>query len=93
MLSCWQNGRSFQSSSLTFANNYALNADMVGMPAKDFTAEFWARTPAYNKDAPGHNTIADLFTYATHIPEAQSICEPPALLLANSLCFGVFSAG
>ena len=52
-----------------------MNADMVGMPSKDFTVEFWAKTPAYNKDAPGHNPIADLFTYATHIPEAESICE------------------
>lgn len=52
-----------------------MNADMVGMPDKDFTVEFWAKTPAYNNEAPVHNPIADLFTYATHIPEAASICE------------------
>ena len=70
-----QGGRSFSSSSLTFANNYALNPDVVEMPTKDLTVEFWAKTPAYDPNAPGHNPIADFFTYATHVPEAESICE------------------
>jgi len=74
-----QNGKSFSSSSIVFENNYAMNPDVVEMPTKDLTVEMWAKTPAYDSNALGHNPVADLLTYATHIPEAESICElqPP----------------
>jgi len=70
-----QNGKSFSSSSIVFENNYAMNPDVVEMPTKDLTVEMWAKTPAYDSNALGHNPVADLLTYATHIPEAESIWE------------------
>ena len=56
---------------------------MSGMPTKDLTVEFWAKTPKYDTNAPGHNPLADLLVYATHIPEADSFCE----LLSTLQCY------
>lgn len=61
-----------------------MNAEVDGMPEKDLTVEFWAKTPAYDIKAETHNPLADLLTYATHIPESESFCEPsppPTFLL------------
>lgn len=74
-----QGGRSLDASSIVFENNYAMNPDLEGMPTKDVTIELWARTPAYDNNALGHNPLADLLTYATHIPEAESFCGSPIL--------------
>ena len=75
MATILQGGRTFSSSSIVFENNYALNPEMSGMPTKDLTVEFWSKTPAYDNNALGHNPLADLLVYATHIPEADSFCE------------------
>lgn len=72
-----QGGRSFESSSIAFDNNYALNPDVEGIPTKDVTVEFWAKTPAYDNHALGHTDLADLLVYATHMPNGESFCEAP----------------
>lgn len=46
------NGR-FQANTLDFSNNYAINTQVEGMPDKDVTVEFWAKTPALNSDDQG----------------------------------------
>ena len=74
-----QGGRTLEASSIVFEDNYAMNPDMQGMPTKDLTVEFWAKTPAYDPTVPGHNPLADLLTYATHIPETDSVCKSFAL--------------
>ena len=71
-------------SSLVFENNYALNPDVVGMPTKDITVEFWARTPAYNKSSrPADKKFEDLLNYATHLPGAQGRRIPFSLSYSN----------
>ena len=69
---------------MVFENNYALNPEIEGMPDKDLTVEFWAKTPAYDNNALGHNPLADLLTYATHIPVAESYCTPLTFLELRS---------
>ena len=59
-------------SSLVFENNYALNSDVMGMPTKDVSVEFWARAPAYNKSsANADKKFEDLLNFATHLPDAE----------------------
>lgn len=43
-----QNGKSLSTGVLSFANNYAMNQEFQGMPDRDITVAFWARTPKYN---------------------------------------------
>ncbi|KAK9789369.1 hypothetical protein WJX73_005379 [Symbiochloris irregularis] len=56
---------------LSFEDNYALNEHISGMPTRDFTVSFWAKTAPYNKSRPAqeYNTF---LTYATHIPDAAT---------------------
>ncbi len=64
-------------SSLVFENNYALNGDVTGMPTRDVSVEFWARTPAYNKSSPNADKkFEDILNYATHIPDAEGKLPP-----------------
>lgn len=67
-----QNGKQVSTGSLNFANNYAYNPEMVNMPAKDFTVEFWARTPAWDENT-STNAFTTLFSYATHT-QRTNIC-------------------
>ena len=76
-----QDGKQLSTGSLNFANNYAFNPAMVNMPEKDFTVEFWARTPAYNEDTTT-NSFTTLFSYATHT-QRKNICAPTANLRWN----------
>ena len=62
-----QASHSMKAGALSFKNNYAANDAMVGMPTKDFTVEFWARTPALSKDAPAAGNYAEFFSFATHL--------------------------
>ncbi len=50
---------------LSFQNNYAIATGATAMPARDFTVEFWARTPPVT--ATHHHDIprTELFSYAT----------------------------
>ncbi|BDA49076.1 probable Sushi, von Willebrand factor type A, EGF and pentraxin pentraxin domain-containing protein at C-terminar half [Coccomyxa sp. Obi] len=61
-----KDGKQLSTGSLSFANNYAFNPEMIDMPRKDFTVEFWARTPAYDADKSASNSFTSLFSYATH---------------------------
>ena len=56
--------------SLTFANNYAANDAMTGMPLRDFTVEFWARTPAISAEGAPPSSAAEFFSFATHLQGA-----------------------
>ena len=80
-----QGGKSFSSSSIVFENNYAMNAEVEEMPIKDLTVEMWAKTPALDPNALGHQDIADILTYATHIPGEESICETPIQFFSSWL--------
>eukprot|EP00887_Chlorella_sp_A99_P000397 scaffold13.g397.t1 len=41
-------GQAFDAGVASFRNNYAANQGLAGMPDRDVSVEFWARTPAYN---------------------------------------------
>ena len=57
---------------LTFQNNYAIATEATAMPARDFTVEFWARTPRVT--ATHHHDIprTELFSYATLLANDSS---------------------
>lgn len=71
-----QDGKQLSTGSLSFANNYAFNPEMINMPERDFTVEFWARTPAYDGDKSTTNSFTSLFSYATHT-QRKNICAHP----------------
>lgn len=56
----------FDTSALSFQNNYALATEISNMPTKDLTVEFWARTPKYeNNNGSSHQ---EFLSFATHLP-------------------------
>lgn len=85
-----QGGEQLSTSSLIFENNYALNPDVTGMPAKDVTVEFWTRTPAYNKSsANADKKFEDLLNYATHIPEDEGSLSSEHIVAVERRLFAV----
>lgn len=60
---------------LAFKNNYAANDAMVGMPTRDFTVEFWARTPALLMDSPPFGDYSEFFSFATHLQNEGTFSE------------------
>ncbi|KAK9814590.1 hypothetical protein WJX72_008328 [[Myrmecia] bisecta] len=69
-----KDGKHFPTSALSFQNNYAMNSEMTGMPTRDVTVEFWARTPA-SFQGPGKiptQDQAEFFSFATRLPEASA---------------------
>ena len=49
---------------------------MVNMPTKDFTVEFWAKTPVYDAKS-GSNAFQTLFSYATHTEKSNPCAHSP----------------
>ena len=61
-----QGSSRFDTSALSFQNNYALASEISNMPTKDLTVEFWARTPKYaNSNGSSHQ---EFLSFATHLP-------------------------
>ncbi|PSC70155.1 concanavalin A-like lectin glucanase [Micractinium conductrix] len=58
-------GDRLQAGALSFRNNYALQPDYTGMPDKDITVEFWARTPAYTPRNATPERYAEFFSFAS----------------------------
>lgn len=65
--------KELRTGSLSFENNYAMQADMKDMPSRDFTVEFWAQTPAINTSASADalQNFMNFLSYATHLPESE----------------------
>ncbi|KAK9844409.1 hypothetical protein WJX74_002134 [Apatococcus lobatus] len=61
-----QGGKHFDTSALSFQNNYALATEITNMPTRDLTVEFWGRTPKYeNNNGSVHQ---EFLSFATHLP-------------------------
>ena len=84
-----QNGHNLNTGSLTFANNYAANDAMTGMPLRDFTVEFWARTPAIVEGTPPPSSAAEFCSFATRLQSQSepSSCTNPAPCFLTSHLF------
>lgn len=69
---------------LSFQNNYAIATGATAMPARDFTVEFWARTPPVT--ATHHHDIprTELFSYATLLVKDSAAVGQSALAFAES---------
>ena len=80
-----QNGHTFSTGAITFANNYALQANAIDIPTRDITVEFWARTSAYTFQNNEHNAVSDILDIATH---AKSTFLPSSFYLACSYLMG-----
>jgi len=50
---------------LDFQNNYAMQPYFQGMPDKDITVEFWARTPEVSDAEEDRNLYQELFSFAS----------------------------
>lgn len=57
-------GKDLGFSALDFQNNYALQPYFQGMPAKDITIEFWARTPEVSDAKEDRNLYQEMFSFA-----------------------------
>ena len=68
-----QGARSLSTSAVEFEDNYALNEQAKGMPTKDITVAFWARTPKVNSSQPLQKYTTFL-NYATLNPAAATSC-------------------
>ena len=75
-----QGGQHLTAGSLIFKNNYAINETAAGMPARDFTVEFWGRTPAVGDGKPPPTLYSEFFSYATRVQ------QPGVQRLPNTLC-------
>ena len=51
-------------------NNFAINESAAGMPTRDFTVEFWGRTPAVHEGQPPPTDYSEFFSYATRVEES-----------------------
>ena len=61
-----QGSSRFDTSALSFQNNYALATEISNMPTQDLTVEFWARTPKYENN--NGSTHQEFLSFATHLP-------------------------
>lgn len=62
-----QESHSLDTTALSFRNNYALAQDFKGMPDRDISVEFWARTPVFNLSKPtDHNSEFLSFAASSH---------------------------
>jgi len=59
-----RDGKSLSTGALTFKNNYAMNPGLKGMPTKDITIEFWARTGAITGDALTSEHYAEFLSFS-----------------------------
>ena len=75
-----QGSSSLGTGAAAFANNYAFNPEVRGMPTGDFSVELWARTPAHPEGTVS-NAFQTLVSYATHTEPASAggACESPTL--------------
>ena len=64
---------------LSFKNNYAINEESAGMPARDFTVEFWGRTPTMKDGLPPPTLYSEFFSYAARIQPRGAQCLPCTL--------------
>jgi len=64
-----QGGQHLTAGSLSFKNNYAINDSAAGMPARDFTVEFWGRTPAVKEGLPPPPLYSEFFSYAGNVQQ------------------------
>ena len=73
-----QDGHHLEAGSISFANNYAINETVADMPARDFSVEFWGRTPAVSDNQPPPTLYSEFFSYAAHVQQsgAQSTQNP-----------------
>lgn len=60
-----KDGKSLRTHSLTFKNNYAMNSGLDGMPAKDITVEFWARSGALGDNTLTSERYAEFLSFAS----------------------------
>ena len=75
---CAQGSSSLATGAVAFANNYAFNPEVRGMPTGDISVELWARMPAHAEGA-ASNAFQTLLSYATHTQRASpgSPCARP----------------
>eukprot|EP00210_Caulerpa_lentillifera_P004747 g4531.t1 len=60
-----KHGHSLRTHALSFKNNYAMNNEVVGMPEKDITVEFWARGGRFYRGFLNHERSEDFFSFAS----------------------------
>ena len=76
-----------------FANNYAFNPQVRGLPTGDFSVELWARTPAHSKN--GSVSNAFMTCSATRRTPSSPPAAPvrPPLDTADSLEMSISDLG
>jgi len=62
------NGKNLGFPALDFDNNYAIQPFFQGMPDKDFTIEFWARTEAVSDSVYERVQSQEIFSFAAYSP-------------------------
>jgi hypothetical protein len=78
-----RNGKRLETGALAFHNNFAMNQGWAGMPEKDLTIEFWARTPAFSSRNGTAEVNSEFVSFATFIRDEDSLA--PTVFLADAI--------
>ncbi|KAL4422517.1 hypothetical protein ABPG75_008714 [Micractinium tetrahymenae] len=70
-----QGDKRMETGALTFRNNYAMQQAYEGMPDRDITVEFWARTPAYTPKNSTPERYAEFFSFASFARDEASLAS------------------
>lgn len=60
-----KNKKELRTHALSFKNNYAMNPQLKGIPTKDITVEFWARSGVIKDSSVGTERYAEFISFAT----------------------------
>ncbi|PRW20453.1 concanavalin A-like lectin glucanase [Chlorella sorokiniana] len=61
-----QGSSRLEAGAMAFRNNYAMQQTYSGMPERDITIEFWARTPAYSARNSTPASFSEFLSFATY---------------------------